>query len=142
MAEETKETATKKESPKKKATGKKKSAPKKGGARKGATKKTMKRTKATEQRGSKTDFIKKHASLKPLDVEAEAKKVGLDIKAAYVSSVRSKAKASGANGKRGAATARPSAKGAEAEFRRAARAITLDRAQEILNEIAAAYDGG
>ena len=93
--------------------------------------------------GSKTDFILKYANLKPLQVAAKAKEAGLDISAGYVSSVRSKNKTKkGVGGKRargaspGSATVRG---GAEAEFRRAARAITLDRAQEILNEIAAAY---
>lgn len=91
--------------------------------------------------GSKTDFIRKHAKLKPLQVEAKAKEAGLKISAGYVSSVRSKAKGASPGTKRSSAAGTSSRAGAEAEFRRAARAITLDRAQEILNEIAAAYEG-
>src|SRR5690349_17586470 len=80
------------ESPKKlaKRTGVTKKAAAKKRKAKMATKK-----KAGKAKGSKTDFINRHAALKPLEVEAKAREAGLDIKAGYVSSVRSKAKASG-----------------------------------------------
>lgn len=140
MAEETKEAASSKATPKKGA--KKKAAKNKARAKSGREVMTTKKKRAASSKGSKTDFINTHADLTPLQVEEKAKAAGLDIKAAYVSSVRSKAKAKGTNGTparspRGKASSRD----AEAAFRQAARAITLDRAQEILDEIAAAYEG-
>ncbi|MCL2724449.1 MAG: hypothetical protein FWD69_08430 [Polyangiaceae bacterium] len=119
----------------------------------------------SEFEGSKTDFIRKFPNLRPVQIEAKAKEAGLAISASYVSSVRSKtkvkkaapaAKAVQESVARPPAAAVPAAAvvrpapavrpaptrtAAEAEFRRAARTITLDRAQEILNGIAAAYEG-
>jgi hypothetical protein len=70
----------------------------------------------------------------------------MEIDPEYASTTRSNARKAGtwptkgANG--GRAKSAPAVRGdAEAEFRRAARGITLDRAKEILDEIGAAYDG-
>jgi hypothetical protein len=100
---------------------------------------TKKRT--GKAKGSKTDFINKHAALKPLEVEAKAKEAGLDIKAAYVSSVRSKAKSSGTNRASGKSTR---AKGKSPisqhlDHVRALRGVILhvgiERAKEMMDQI-------
>lgn len=97
--------------------------------------------KAGKAKGSKTDFINKHAALKPLEVEAKAKEAGLDIKAAYVSSVRSKAKAGGATGAKGK-SARGKSKSPVSQHLdhvRALRGVILhvgiDRAKEMMDQI-------
>lgn len=130
MAEET--TAA----PKKRA-AKKKSAPKK----KAGVKRGMAKRKTVAEHGSKVAFIMKHAALKPLQVEAKAKEAGLDIKAGYVSSVRSKAKAGGANGARGT-SARGGSKSPVTQHLdhvRALRGVILhvgiDRAKEMMDQI-------
>jgi hypothetical protein len=110
--------------------------------------------------GTKTDFILKYPNLKPFQIEARAKQAGLEVTASYVSSIRSALRkkadsvsspsflarpATTLGGPKGlqASLARPAPtlNTAEVAFRRAARTITLERAQEILNEIAAAYGG-
>jgi hypothetical protein len=101
------------------------------GAPKGASTKRRKAAKGrTKRKDSKTAFIRAQPrSMAAKKVVAKAKEAGMKLTVPYVYSVRSKM---GGNA--------PS-KGAEAEFRRALQGITLARAQEIVEEIEAAYKG-
>lgn len=154
MAEESKETAASKVAPKKKRASKKKGASKKGaGAKKSTAKKVTKRkalggTNAKGEKVNLSEFVLSFSEdVKPMQIVQNAETQGIKgLTANYAASIRSKAKDKGTwptNASNGVPLTSPRAAttvvGAEAEFRRAARAITLNRAQEILNEIAAAY---
>lgn len=142
MAEETKETAA----PKKRA-AKKKTAPKK----KAAAKKKSVAKKATTATTGKPPVLADKIEKLTLDNPDKngqwiADKAGAS--SAHVYNVWKerglRVEERAARKKRQKNTGKPKAKSTqagegEAEFRRAARAITLNRAQEILNEIAAAY---
>lgn len=92
--------------------------------------------------GSKTDFIRKYANLKPLEVEAKAKEAGLDIPAGYVSSVRSKAKSGKKNVKSAKGKPGPKPKGPLSQHLdhvRALRSVILhvgiDQAKAMMDQI-------
>jgi hypothetical protein len=108
----------------------------------GTTNAQAKKTAKQGKRGktkNKSQFVRDNSHLGPTAISELAKKQGLDITPGYASTVKAKAKAKKGEGRKG--RAKSSSGGGEAAFRMALRGITLERAQEILDEIVVAFEG-
>ena len=101
--------------------------------------KTGKSGKKAAGAKNKSAFVRRYPNLSPKEVAAKGKEQGVKLTAGYVSTIRSKDKAKNGGAKRRGGKGRPS--GGEAEFRRALQGVTLDRAREIIEEVARAYKG-
>lgn len=88
---------------------------------------------------SKSEFVRRYPKLTPRELVTKGEEQGIKLTAGYVSTIRSKDKAkAGGTKKRGR---KGHISGGEMEFRRALQGITLDRAREIIEEVARAYEG-
>lgn len=127
--------------------GKKKSAAKKrakaraSGAKNGA-RDTNGKVRATRKKehGSKTDFIRRHPELSPMELAEAARAEGLKIKADYVSTVRSKDKSDGKTTTAKRKPGRPKAATPEKQFRDLIIHFGVGRAAELLEQFRAKLD--